>query len=132
MKIEEDLYESLGIDRNADQEEVKKAYRKKAAKSHPDKGGDEEEFVKISIAYKILSDPDKRKEYDATGITSETSDIEKAAIAHVKSLVAQAIKQECENGGGLASMYRRSKGNSGVAHTVISAIKNQIAETKTS
>jgi preprotein translocase subunit Sec63 len=47
-------YEILGIDRDADEEEIKKAFRKMALKTHPDKGGDEEQFKKVREAYECL------------------------------------------------------------------------------
>ena len=57
-------YDVLGVQRNASDEEIKKAFRKLAVKYHPDHGGDEEKFKEISEAYETLSNPDKRKEYD--------------------------------------------------------------------
>lgn len=63
----EALYEVLGIDKSADANQIKKAYRKKAMKHHPDKGGDEETFKKITKAYEILSDPKKRELYNKYG-----------------------------------------------------------------
>jgi DnaJ-class molecular chaperone len=62
-----DYYEILGVKKGASQEEIKKAYRKEAVKHHPDKGGDEAEFKKINEAYQILSDPQKRAQYDQFG-----------------------------------------------------------------
>ena len=59
-----DHYQTLGISRDAEQKEIKTAYRKLAMKHHPDKGGDEEEFKRITGAYDVLSDPDKRAQYD--------------------------------------------------------------------
>jgi curved DNA-binding protein CbpA len=58
------LYEELGVKKEATHEEIKKAYRKKANKTHPDHGGDAEKFGAITKAYKILSDEEKRKRYD--------------------------------------------------------------------
>lgn len=60
-------YTELGLDPAASPGEIKKAYRRKAAKHHPDKGGKEEEFHRINNAYKLLSDPAKRARYDETG-----------------------------------------------------------------
>ena len=59
-----DHYETLGISRDASEQEVKRAFRKLASKHHPDKGGDQEEFKRIQGAYEVLSDPDKRAQYD--------------------------------------------------------------------
>ena len=62
-----DYYKTLGIDKNASQEDVKKAFRKLAHQHHPDKGGDEKKFKEASEAYSVLSDEKKRKEYDTYG-----------------------------------------------------------------
>lgn len=59
-----DPYAVLGVDKQASPEDIKKAYRKLAVKHHPDKGGDQEKFKEISAAYEILSDEQKRHEYD--------------------------------------------------------------------
>lgn len=63
----ENLYNILGVNDNATQEEIKKAYRKLAKENHPDKGGDETKFKKIAEAYDTLGDEDKRKQYDRGG-----------------------------------------------------------------
>lgn len=66
-----DYYKTLGVDKNATQDEIKKAYRKLAVKYHPDKNaGDkkaEEKFKEITEANEVLSDPEKRKKYDTLG-----------------------------------------------------------------
>src|SRR6056297_453001 len=66
-----DYYDVLGVDKDASQDEIKKAYRKKAMKYHPDKNPDdkeaEEKFKEVSEAYSVLSDEDKRKKYDQFG-----------------------------------------------------------------
>ena len=60
-------YELLGVEKNASDADIKKAYRKKALKEHPDKGGDPDKFKEITAAYEILSDRDKREIYDKHG-----------------------------------------------------------------
>ncbi|MGB5884413.1 MAG: DnaJ domain-containing protein, partial [Desulfobulbales bacterium] len=66
-----DYYEVLGIKKDSSAQDIKKAYRKLAMKYHPDRNkGDkeaEEKFKKLSEAYAVLSDPEKRKEYDTFG-----------------------------------------------------------------
>ena len=60
-------YKVLGVDKNASKDEIKKAYRTLVRTKHPDKGGSEEEFQEIQLAYDTLSDENKRKVYDEYG-----------------------------------------------------------------
>ncbi len=62
-----DYYQILGIAKGASQEDIKRAYRRLAHKFHPDKGGNEAKFKEVSEAYQILSDADKRAQYDKFG-----------------------------------------------------------------
>jgi len=64
-----DYYQILGITKEASQEEIKKAFHKLAHKYHPDKGGDEKKFKEINEAYQVLSDAQKRQQYDQFGRT---------------------------------------------------------------
>jgi DnaJ-class molecular chaperone len=57
-------YQTLGVDRNATQDEIKRAYRKLASQHHPDKGGDKAKFQEIEQAYRTLSDPQQRARHD--------------------------------------------------------------------
>lgn len=63
---EQDYYETLGISRDASQEDIKKAYRKMSRKYHPDLAGPEfeDKFKEVNNAYEVLSDPEKRRMYD--------------------------------------------------------------------
>ncbi len=71
MAAKKDYYEILGISRDAEQEEIKKAYRKLTRQYHPDRNPDDpqasDKFKEITEAYKVLSDPHKRAQYDRYG-----------------------------------------------------------------
>jgi molecular chaperone DnaJ len=70
MAATRDLYEILGVDRNATQEEIKRAYRRLARELHPDvsaRPDAEDRFKEVTAAYEILSDPEKRRQYDLFG-----------------------------------------------------------------
>lgn len=59
-----DHYRTLGVEKTATPEEIKRAYRKLASQHHPDRGGDTAKFQQIQSAYDVLSDPQKRQAYD--------------------------------------------------------------------
>lgn len=80
--MNKDLYEILGVNRNASEDEIKKAFRKLSLKYHPDRQGGksdaekkqaEEKFKEISGAYAILSDPDKKHQYDTFGTVDDNA-----------------------------------------------------------
>ena len=59
-----DLYNILGVARNASPEEIKKSYKRLSMKHHPDRGGNNDDFIKVQQAYEVLSNSDKRNAYD--------------------------------------------------------------------
>lgn len=62
-----DYYKILNVTKEASDSEIKKSYRKLAKENHPDKGGDPEKFKQIAEAYEVLSNKDKRTQYDTFG-----------------------------------------------------------------
>jgi DnaJ family protein A protein 2 len=82
-----ELYETLDVPQSASQSDIKKQYRKKAMKHHPDKGGCVEKFKEITRAYEVLSDPGTRKRYDmfgdeSSGNTNNMNDIFQSMFSH--------------------------------------------------
>ncbi|KAJ1258787.1 hypothetical protein BS78_10G101900 [Paspalum vaginatum] len=73
-----DPYDVLGVGRSATDQEIKSAFRRMALKYHPDKNGDDpvasDRFQEVTFSYNILSDPDKRRQYDTSGFEAIESD----------------------------------------------------------
>lgn len=73
--MKEDLYKVLGVNKESDKKDIKKAYRGKAKIHHPDHKGNPNDFFKINIAYSVLIDDKRRRCYDETGqIDTNTQD----------------------------------------------------------
>lgn len=69
--MSKDYYKVLGVAKNASSDEIKRAYRRLAQEHHPDKGGNQEKFKEVNEAYQVLSDPQKKGQYDQFGTTFE-------------------------------------------------------------
>lgn len=87
------FYDDLGVTSTATPEEIKNAYRAKAVKLHPDKGGDAVAFAQVALAYRTLSDEEKRAHYDRTGNDQGPPSIESEVQQVLLQLFATAMKQ---------------------------------------
>ena len=83
-------YTELDVPIDASLETIKQRYRTLAQMHHPDKGGDEELFKLIKLAYEILSDPVRRKQYDITGETT-TTNAKDEAIANIVQILLHVV-----------------------------------------
>ena len=83
-------YTELDVPVDASLETIKQRYRTLAQMHHPDKGGDEELFKLIKLAYEILSDPVRRKQYDITGETT-TTNAKDEAIANIVQILLHVV-----------------------------------------
>ena len=87
------LYDELELPRNCTFEEIKQKYRTLAQIHHPDKGGDEEKFVRIKEAYETLSDPIKRNHYDSTGDYYEDTNISNEVNTRLTNMINHFTQQ---------------------------------------
>jgi DnaJ-class molecular chaperone len=117
-----DLYDTLGLKNDASQEEIKKAYKKLALQCHPDKNKGnkeeaEEKFKKITEAYSVLSDENKRKKYDLTGSIDESemmgSEMGGGFEDILRSMFGGADIFDGFNHGGSSSTFTFSSGGRG-------------------
>ncbi len=80
------LYDDLELQPDCSFEDIKHQYRTLAKKHHPDLGGDEEKFKRIKFAYEVLSDPDRRKQYDETKTTNQPINKRTEAIQELANI----------------------------------------------
>ena len=94
-----ELYDRLGIGPQAGEKMIKEAYRRAVKTAHPDAGGVmPEEFFRITEAYEILSDPEKRKRYDETGRTDENKITESRIREFINSTIQNVVNAERPDG----------------------------------
>ena len=86
-------YEVLGVTKNASLEEIKKHFKQLAQKHHPDKGGDEKEFIKVKQAYETLIDPEKRKFYDNNGYYDQKVSLEEQALTELNKVFLEIMNR---------------------------------------
>lgn len=92
-------YAMLGIERDADGEAVKTAYRTIAKSAHPDSGGDAEQFGRLQACYDLLKDPVRRKVYDDTGYDPQLADVrDLEGVVVLETLINDFILDEREPG----------------------------------
>jgi len=119
-----DYYKTLGVEKSSSSAEIKKAYRKLALKYHPDKNpGDkqaEEKFKNISEAYAVLSDPEKKKQYDLYGSTNFHQRYSQEDIFRgfdMNDILRQfGFGGGGQGGGGFRTSYGNVHGNSSFNH----------------
>ncbi len=88
MSEEKDLYDTLGVSPDATDDEIKRAYRERARETHPDHGGDIDEFKMVSLAGTVLTDAEKRRVYDETGCAESDKPIDP-----VRQIIAELVDQ---------------------------------------
>lgn len=93
-------YEILGVPVTASDAQLRSAYRRMARATHPDNGGDGDEFAKVSRAYAILRDPELRKRFDDTGSVDEVSPltVRQRMIQIIVDMFNQALAVEGQRG----------------------------------
>ncbi|MBU2219991.1 molecular chaperone DnaJ [Patescibacteria group bacterium] len=115
--MSKDYYKILGVSKNASSEEIKRAYRRLAQEHHPDKGGNQEKFKEINEAYQVLSDPQKKGQYDQFGTTFEQAQARGGAHGFEGfrdfSSFAEAFNFGQGNGGGFEDIFEGIFGGGG-------------------
>jgi len=86
-------YDVLGVDKQASENQIKKAFRKKVAKAHPDAGGDPEEFNAIALAYHVLGHTERRAMFDAEGEYRQNASADKQACDMIAAMMQEILSK---------------------------------------
>lgn len=123
------LYRDLGVPADADASTIRKAYRKRAQKSHPDKGGDPGAFHAIQRAYDVLCDPQRREKYDRTGNVGEEPGLREQAMQNIAAILQQTIDNvDVEHTDVLSELHRHVRTGLDKAKAEIAKCKEGIAK----
>lgn len=87
-------YDTIGVPPDASAGDIKKAYRKRASKAHPDRGGDGEKMAAVNKAYEVLIDPRRREAYDKLGEDDPIQATQSEAERMVCSIFAAALEKD--------------------------------------
>lgn len=116
-------YETLGVKPDAKPDEIKRAFRRKAEKLHPDKGGDHLEMAAVNRAYYALSDPQRRATYDQTG-TDHAASLEDRARGAIAQAFSDALQKNAPDA--LAHAYKAIETSRANSEQKISEIENSL------
>jgi curved DNA-binding protein CbpA len=125
-------YEMLNVPATASEQQIKSAYRRRARETHPDAGGDGDEFSLVSRAYAILMDPDLRKQFDETGSTDDVAPltVRQRMIQIIVDMFNQALAIEGQRGTSLKHFPLMSKMRDQMAENVKAVRDNAAGHAK--
>jgi curved DNA-binding protein CbpA len=90
-----DHYETLGVAKDAEPGDIKRAYRHKASEAHPDRhGGDDAKMAEVNRAYAVLADPDRRERYDACGEDQPVKSMDDRARDYLLAVLQKMLAQD--------------------------------------
>jgi len=111
------LYEELELPTYCSFDDIKQQYRKLSMIHHPDLGGDVEKFKRIKFAYEVLSDPERRKQYDLDKTTGVTNDIHTEAISKLANIFFAIMPTfNCNEGNLISAMTQETNNLKNRAH----------------